>query len=142
MVDNIEHHVEESGKYTGTARAELVKAQEYQSKARKVHKIRRHKKNKQTRIWMISSSILKCTSSRQSPCILYRHTSVEVFHLLIFINPFSVQLRFRFYLQISTGLFDWVFCFVLFILRELLQGKTLCTYWMLTLKWEIILAEA
>ncbi|XP_037046921.1 syntaxin-1A isoform X6 [Bradysia coprophila] len=35
MVDNIEHHVEESGRYTETARAELVKAQEYQSKARK-----------------------------------------------------------------------------------------------------------
>lgn len=48
MVDNIEHHVEESGKYTGAARAELVKAQEYQSKARKVHKIRSQKK--QTKI--------------------------------------------------------------------------------------------
>lgn len=93
MVDNVERHVETSGKYTGTARAELVKAQEYQSKARKVHIIR--EKKKQTEIWMISLSIL-CTSSRQSTRHL-RTLRVEVFHLLIFINSFSLPCWFRFY---------------------------------------------
>lgn len=36
MVDRIEHHVQFSGGYIHSAREELTKAQEYQSKARKV----------------------------------------------------------------------------------------------------------
>lgn len=36
MVDRIEHHVQYSGGYIHAAREELTKAQEYQSKARKV----------------------------------------------------------------------------------------------------------
>lgn len=36
LVDRIEHHVESSGGYIGSAREELTKAHEYQTKARKV----------------------------------------------------------------------------------------------------------
>lgn len=70
-----------------------------------------NKKKNQTIIWMISSSIL-CTSSRQS---LY--TSVEVFHLLIFINSFSTPCLFWLYLKSSSCVVDCVF------LVRLLQFK-------------------
>lgn len=39
LIDQIEYHVESSGGYIGSAREELGKAQEYQSKARKVSTI-------------------------------------------------------------------------------------------------------
>lgn len=52
MVDSVEHHVAASGGYLEAAREELTKAQEYQSKARKVlcmantliHKMKEKKK--------------------------------------------------------------------------------------------------